>query len=269
MITDWDDAYSNGAYIEGADAMPEQWSVAAKACRAELSEKDRAHIHLPYGPDNRHRLDLFMPEGDPVGLGVFVHGGYWVDLDKTLWSHLARGGIETGWAVAIPSYRLAPDVSLSDIADDIARALDYLSERVTGPVALSGHSAGGHLVSRLVSENGPLETTMLNRIQTVVSISGLHDLRPLQKTAYREKLHLDDETAHSQSPARQDPVETTNVYSWVGGFERPEFIRQSLLLARAWNNCEAVVEPGLHHFNVIDGLSDPNSPLCRTLYQSH
>lgn len=269
MITDWDDAYANGAYIEGAEVLPGQWDVAAKGYRDDLIEQDRAHLELAYGPDKRQRLDLFRPDGPAKGLCVFVHGGYWIDFDKTSWSHLARGGVENGWTVAVPSYRLAPEVSLTDIAQDIALALDFLSDRVTGPVVLSGHSAGGHLVTRLISENSPLPDAMISRIQTVVSISGLHDLRPLMKTAYKDKLHLTDDIVLTESPALISPVGKSNVFSWVGGLERPEFIRQTLLLAMTWTKSEAVIEPGRHHFNIIDGLADPESPICKTLYQSH
>jgi arylformamidase len=34
--------------------------------------------------------DLFLPEGTPAGLAVFVHGGYWKAFDRSVWSHLAR-----------------------------------------------------------------------------------------------------------------------------------------------------------------------------------
>jgi arylformamidase len=43
------------------------------------------------------------------------------------------------------------------------------------------------------------------------------------------------------------------VTAWVGGDERPEFIRQSQLLAEAWDNAKVFVDEGRHHFDVIEG----------------
>jgi hypothetical protein len=56
---------------------------------------------------------------------------------------------------------------------------------------------------------------------------------------------------------------------WVGGNERAEFLRQNALLANIWTGLGAttatVVEPDKHHFTIIDGLSDAEHPLTRTL----
>ena len=51
--------------------------------------------------------------------------------------------------------------------------------------------------------------------------------------------------------------------------ERPEFLRQSRLLADIWAGLgaatDSVVDPGRHHFDVIEALTRPDSPLTRTL----
>ena len=67
------------------------------------------------GTAPRNRFDLFLPEDAPKGLVVFVHGGYWVRFDKSYWSHLARGSVEHGYAVAMPSYTLCPQTRISGI----------------------------------------------------------------------------------------------------------------------------------------------------------
>src|SRR5688572_12552651 len=85
----WDDAYSNGAHIQGGDAYPAKWNAAAAQFRAALSAAGRAELDQAYGRKPRERFDLFMPTGGPMGLFVFVHGGYWLAFDKSSWSHLA------------------------------------------------------------------------------------------------------------------------------------------------------------------------------------
>ena len=52
-----------------------------------------------------------------------------------------------------------------------------------GMISMAGHSAGGHLVSRMVSndqwKNFELKKELLQRLVHVVAISPLADLRPL------------------------------------------------------------------------------------------
>jgi len=41
---------------------------------------------------------------------------------------------------------------------------------------------------------------------------------------------------------------------------------QARLLSEAWG-CPWTVDPGQHHFSVIDALADPGSALCEVLLQ--
>ncbi|WP_163851453.1 alpha/beta hydrolase [Pseudooceanicola aestuarii] len=262
-VTDWDAAYENGRNIPGGSEYPAAWVGPAAAFR----DQARGEIDVPYGPGDRHRYDLFLPQGAPRGLFVFVHGGYWVALDKSYWSHLAAGPVARGWAVAMPSYDLCPTVGIAQITDQVGAAITHAAGQVAGPVILSGHSAGGHLVSAMMCHDSPLPPQVQARLAHVVSISGLHDLRPMLNTTRNAQLQLDLTTAEAASPALKRPLPGVDLTAWVGGGERQEFLRQTQLLPNIWHGLgartAAVVEPDRHHFNVIDGLADPHSPLTR------
>lgn len=268
-IANWDNAYTNGANIAGGDRWPAAWVEPAQAFRDELSATGRAKLDISYGDKPRNRLDLFMPEGTPKGLVVFVHGGYWMALDKSFWSHLAAGSVACGYAVAMPSYTLCPEVSIGNIVKEIGAAIAKAAEMVDGPIMLTGHSAGGHLVSRMICTNTPLAPNVQRRIRHVVSLSGLHDLRPLMRTGMNATLKVEEAEALTESPALLRPMDNARITCWVGGGERAEFLRQNALLANIWTGLgaatNAVVEPDRHHFNVIDGLADKNHALTRTL----
>ena len=267
MITDWDDAYANGAYIAGAQDFPPRWAEWAQQMRAALARAGRADLDLAYGPAPRQRLDLFRPEGEARGLFLFVHGGYWKSFDKSTWSHLAAGALARDWAVAMPSYTLAPQARVSQITLEISDALAFAAGRVGGPIHLAGHSAGGHLVTRQACIDTKLTAAIRSRLARVVSISGLHDLRPLLRTGMNETLRLDETEARAESPALTAPIAGAQFVAWVGGAERPEFIRQCDLLANIWTglgaDIRAVHVPGRHHFDVIDALIDPDSDLTQ------
>ena len=262
-IEDWDDAYANGPNIPGGDRWPDVWVAPARAFRDA-----RPPEILPYGDHERERLDLFLPDEAPRGLAVFVHGGYWVRLDPSFFSHLAAGPLARGWAVAMPSYVLAPEARLAAIGRAIGRAVAVAAERVAGPVRLAGHSAGGHLVTRLMV-GGALPVDLAERVERVVPISGVHDLRPLLRAQVNDDIRLDMPEATAESPALLLPREGTRLLAWVGQAERAEFVRQSELIANVWRGLGAatacVVEPDRHHFDVIDALARPDSALTEAL----
>lgn len=268
-VLDWSNAYSNGANIAGGNAWPAAWVEPAKAYREMMLAAGRAELGQSYGERPRNVYDLFLPEGTPKGIVFFIHGGYWQSLDNSYWSHLAAGPIAHGFAVAMPTYTLCPEVHISDIVVEIGKAISTIAPRFDGPVHLTGHSAGGHLVSRMVSATSPLTPDVRARIGNTVSISGVHDLRPLMRTNLNERLRITPEEAQRESPVLLEPGPNTRLFCWVGGNERHEFLRQNDLLANIWTGLGAETgahaEPDRHHFTVPDGLMDPNHALTRTL----
>jgi len=269
-ISDWDNAYANGINIPQGDRWPAAWVEPARLYRERLAADGRARLGLSYGEKPRNRFDLFLPETEPAGLVVFVHGGFWIGLDNSYWSHYARGAVERRYAVAMPMYTLAPENRISEITVEIGRAIETAAEMVCGPIRLIGHSAGGHLVTRMISVTSPLPEAVRSRIVNTVSLSGVHDLRPIMKTKMNEKQRIDAEEARSESPALLEPLPGARVTCWVGAGERAEFIRQNALLASIWKGLgtetEAVEEPDKHHFNVLDGMEDPVHPMMDALF---
>ncbi len=263
---DWDDAYTNGAYIPDGACYPERWHKLAAEFRAHLPNHITMQRDIVYGPSPRAKADFFTPP-NPIGLFVFVHGGYWMRFSKHDWSHLARGALESNWAVAMPGYTLTPEISITGIAQEITTAIAHAANLATGPIALAGHSAGGHLVTQAATTDANLPDFVRQRIHRVTSISGLHDLRPLLQTKMNQTLRLTEDEAIRQSPALHQPLSHIHYTAWAGADERPEFIRQTRLLAAAWaKNTTLHIEENKHHFNVIDDLSDSSSELCKRLF---
>jgi hypothetical protein len=119
----------------------------------------------------------------------------------------------------------------------------------------------------MITRDTRLPPDILGRIQHVLSISGVHDLRPLLRAAMNAKLGLDLPEARAESPSLLEPLEGVPVTAWVGGAERPEFLRQSRLIVENWAGFEVplrhVVEEARHHFDVCAALTAPDSPLTR------
>jgi len=264
-MSDMDSAYANAAFIPGAEAYPDRWEIAARQWREVEHAVGRARLNVPYGPGVRNAYDLFYPAGRPTGLVVFIHGGYWRAFDRKAWSHLAAGATARGWAVAMPSYTLAPEVRIAEITAEIARAVAAAAEAVPGPVVLSGHSAGGHLAARMLCADVALPEAVAARLAGCVPISPVADLRPLLETAMNADLRLDAAEAVAESPALQKKARDVPVTVWVGAEERPAFLDQARGLAAAWPGTALRIAPGRHHFDVIDLLEEPDGPLVETL----
>ena len=263
---DPDDAYENRIHIPDADRHLATWPKDAATFRRSFAGAD---LNLAYGSSKRTHYDLFTPKGGieaACGLAAFVHGGYWVALSKDDFSHMAAGLLARGWAVAILGYTLAPQARITQITREISTAVEHLGKTGTGPLRLIGHSAGGHLVSRMMCDDitfGPITTQRLDR---VLSVSGLHDLRPLQRLAKNELWQLDDNESHAESPLLRTPRPGIDLVCLAGADERPEFIRQNAILPLAWQglgaNCHSQLLTGHNHFTIIETMTQPDSRLC-------
>ncbi len=265
-IKDWDKAYGNAASISDAQSYIDKWPEEARAFRDKID----CQLDISYGDAERQKLDLFHPDTPSKGLFVFVHGGYWYRFDKSYWSQLAAGPLALGWHVAMPSYTLTPAARVSEITVEIGMAISKAAEHIEGPIVLAGHSAGGHLVTRQVCSDTSLSPDRLERIVRIVSISGVHDLRPITRLEINQTIGIDHEEALRESPALQEPVaDGVQVDCVVGGAELPEFRRQNALLANVWKGLGAATScheiEGTHHFNVIEDMQNPNGLICGLL----
>jgi acetyl esterase/lipase len=254
-MTDLSRDYMNSAFIPDGDTFYSRWQAEAAAFRGQMAKRSR--LNIAYGPGARQAFDLFHPEGMARGLMVFVHGGYWLACGREDYSHLAAGAVARGWACALPSYTLAPQGRIAAMTAEIGQAVRAASAMVTGPVVVTGHSAGGHLSARMGCADQQLS------VARVVPISPLADLAPLMQTEMNATLQIDAAEAETESPAHLVLRVEVQAHVWVGGQERPAFLWQARTLSEAWN-CPWTVEAGKHHFDVIDGLTNPASALMET-----
>jgi arylformamidase len=239
-----------------------RWERDSEFARKSLASR----LDLAYGPDPRHRIDLF-PAKNPRGTLIFIHGGYWRALDKRLFAWLAPSWVAAGVNVANINYRLCPQVEVADVAEDVLAATNLLmaQEFTQGPVVLSGHSVGGYEVAALFAM--PRERLAFDprRIVGGVAISGLFELEPLVHYSGNADLRLDVETARRLSLLEESRSIKAPLVVAAGGAETSEFQRQSLDFADAWSpqTRKCLILPGLNHFSILDAFIERGQPLHR------
>ncbi len=256
--------YNNRALVPEHAAFFARWERDSAYVRQTLE----CETDVAYGPDARHRVDLF-PAPHPRGTLVFIHGGYWRSLDKSMFSWLAAPYVAAGIGVAMPNYRLAPAVRIDDIVEDAIAATNWLMlngvkhRMATERVVLSGHSAGGHLTAALFATPWSQLHFDPARIVGGVPISGIADFEPIRRFSFNTDFRLDAAAVqrldlHTRVPTLDAPLVVA-----VGGSESSEFIRQSRLLADAWRaHVRALlVMPGYNHFSVVDAFAERGQPL--------
>jgi acetyl esterase/lipase len=136
----------------------------------------------------RHQLDLYVPKGArDYPVVVFVHGGAWMIGDNRccgLYSSIGEFFASHGIAAVLPNYRLSPGSRHPDHVRDVARAVAWTHAHIRGhggradQMFLAGHSAGGHLVTLLATDEHYLKAVGLSTadIRGVISVSGVYHI---------------------------------------------------------------------------------------------
>jgi arylformamidase len=263
--------YNNRAAVPDHPRWIARWGELSAAAFAS----ERVLRDLRYGPGPKETLDLFTPRGPARGTLVFLHGGYWRALDKAEHAFVAPPLTARGIAVAVVNYDLCPHVSIATIVDECARAVAWVAregeKHGADPrrLVVAGHSAGGHLAAMMIARDWRPDGFPAPPVHGGVTLSGVHDLRPLPRFSYNVDLKLDDASATRLSPALSPPASGAPLVIAVGGDETGEFLRQSRLMWDAWprnrppGQAGPLVVPGKHHFDVVLDHADASSDLAR------
>jgi arylformamidase len=264
--------YNNRELVPDHAKYLARWAEDSEIARSRMT----SHLDLRYGDMPGETLDLFPARKGDGSCLMFIHGGYWRSLDKRDFSWLAPALVDGGISLAVVNYDLCPKVSMEEIVRQMLRASRWLWLHAEDygmdqdRLYVAGHSAGGHLTAMLMCALWPIFDARLPKDvwKGGLSISGLHDLRPIVQVGWlNADLKLDDTSAAALSPAFMPPATRAPVMTCVGGRESSEFLRQNGLLRGHWRSAFAgdIAMPGYHHFSVVDGLADHASPLYQGL----
>ena len=251
-----DAAYDNNAAVKNSAALIAERNQMSETLRASR----KSFLDMPYGDRERTKIDLYPAADKTAPCLVFLHGGYWQRNSRDVFAMLVEGVAAHGWSVAIPGYSLAPDASLTEIVAEISRSLDWLAQNgesygISGPVVLSGWSAGAHLVAMALDHP---------RVTAGLAISGVYDLAPIRDTGLNNALKLTDQEIAQLSPLRLPAVHKRLDIAY-GTAELPALVFDSIQLheARMAAGAPGKLFPieGADHFSILSELRRPDGAL--------
>lgn len=236
----------------GRDLTPELFARTAARFADQAPRPDpalcRVTRDIAYGPDARHRLDLFAPADAGAQAGrpvlIFVHGGGFVRGDKggpddPYYNNVGAWAVAQGYVGVTLTYRLAPGATWPAGPQDIAAALSWLAAHVAGHggdparMVLMGQSAGAvHVAGYAAGQHGRAEAPAL---AGAVMLSGIYDLTTLEHSDYeRAYFGADPATFAGQSTLGGLIASDLPMFFGVAEFDPPGFQRQAAQLVAAW-----------------------------------
>jgi len=142
---------------------------------------------LAYGADPRQKLDVYVPAGAGPGLRpliVFFYGGSWNSGVKNGYGFVGRALAARGFVVAIPDYRLVPQVRFPGFLEDNAAAVRWLRAHADrygadpDRIVLAGHSAGAYNAAMLALDPQWLGPDR-RAVRGLIGLAGPYDFLPL------------------------------------------------------------------------------------------
>lgn len=243
---------------------------------APLSTSDEASIDIFYAKS----MDQVVrePSGDVF---VYIHGGYWQALskrDSCFHAETVLNNFKCSAFVAV-GYDLCPAVSFKTLVKQVKNAIATVLQKFPKHrVQVCGHSAGGHLGAVVLctdwgSEYGQPQWT--DRLAGFILVSGIYDLRPIQRSYVNDACKMTINEAVKFSPAllpsedlcKRIPAGVPVVIA-AGQHDSPAFRQQSkefcrLLQTHTKASAKYVELQGEDHFTAMERMVEKDYKLTR------
>ena len=266
--------------VEQAERVPPaspgapQYLEQAMAWSDQVRATTRVALNLPYGDDERQKLDVYMPDDATVTLApvmMFMHGGYWVIGHKDLLGFMAPAITPAPAVLVSVGYRLAPGAKHPQQVDDCRAALRWVYENIASycgdpdRIYVGGHSAGGHLAAMLTLQR--TQRTALGLPEDVIKacfpVSGVFDVADTLQDR-REALLRTQDDVRDASPLHNTGGNTVPFLLEIGTDDFDNLRSQHPQMLAALRSqpgyVEEMVREGHNHFQISLDHADPNSP---------
>ncbi len=257
--------------------------LTAILCILPLTARAETIKNIPYIAGStlkKQQLDIYIPEKEVKNapVHIFVHGGGWnIGDKKTVKAKEAKAYTNQSIILVTLNYRLSPGVQHPAHVQDIAAGISWVHKNISkyggNPknIVLSGHSAGGHLVTLIGTDAQYLKKhgLRLNMFKAIIPIDhSKYDLTtehkgPLSRLVTKwtkNAFGTDKSDLRKASPIYQDLTQTLSPFLITVTSERQHAKEQSTRFTNALKQNDQKVS-----LLIIDGLT--HNQMKRTLFE--
>jgi acetyl esterase/lipase len=225
----------------------------------------------------KHKLDIYTPKGQKdFPVLMFVHGGAWKSGNKAMYATLGATFAKQGIGAVVINYRLTDGkngVKHPDHIKDVASAFAWVHDNISkyggrnDRIFISGHSAGGHLVSLLATDESYLKEHHLglDNIHGVLPLSGVYEILPKIRI-FDDQFGTDAEVCKAASPINNVKSKEPPFLIIYGDKDLPTIDKMSEAFCKKLtdNKCEAkaVKADDRNHFTIIVQLAINSDDVC-------
>jgi acetyl esterase/lipase len=168
--------------------------ISCFSCQKEQSADDKLSAQtltdVSYGSDALQKMDVYLPAGrstDTTKLIVMVHGGAWIEGDKSEFASFVPILQQRfpGYAIANINYRLATQVAnpFPTQENDMKAAVNFLIEKsgtyhISQKIVLLGASAGAHMALLQAYKYSSPQIKVVVDFFGPVDMNGLYNFYP-------------------------------------------------------------------------------------------
>lgn len=204
------------------------------------------HRDVAYGPDPRHRLDVFVPAAGATRapVVVFVHGGGFVRGDKgapdaPFYNNVGLWAARSGCIGVTMTYRLAPAATWPAGSQDVGSAVGFLRANVErwgghpNGIFVMGQSAGAVHVAGYVAEPR-LHAAANGGIAGAIMVSGIFDVARADRNPFQAAYYGEDASrSPEQSTLEKLAAASLPCFYSVSELDPSDFQRQAAWLIEA------------------------------------
>ncbi len=231
-----------------------------------------------YGPDARHRLDIFR-QGTPARAPVlvYVHGGGFVMGDKTsagspFYDNVGQWAAQQGFVGVTLTYRLAPLHRWPSGPQDMGLAVSWLRTHIASfggdpdAIFLMGQSAGAAHVAAYVSQ-AHRDRDESTGLAGALMVSGIYDPVTQPPNPFSDAYYGEEPATRATARLTAGLLASSLPLLFsVSEFDPRDFQDQAVQLVQAWHQAKGRYPPleflaGHNHLSPAQAIGSGNDDL--------
>ncbi|MGE0315039.1 MAG: alpha/beta hydrolase [Lautropia sp.] len=233
---------------------------------------------IAFGPDPRHRLDVWAPpDAAAAPVVVFFYGGSWRGGERATYAFVGKALAARGIVTVVPDYRVYPQVRYPGFLRDAASAVAWTFREIAAyggdpqRVFVMGHSAGAYNAAMLALDPRWLEHEKVDRarLRGWIGLAGPYDFLPIENPDVKPVFFHPDYPPATQPIGHADAGAPPTFLGAAANDTLVDPVRNTDALARRLREAGVAVTlrhyPSAGHMSLVAAFAGPLHPIAAVL----